>query len=126
MWGTEASTGWQANTTYYWKVTANNIAGSTDSETWSFTTGAEPLSIDDYETKVFKAFPNPVADMLTIQGNLPIEQVEVFNQLGQSILTVKENALQNNQIDLGRLNSGIYFVEITSETKTETLRVVKK
>jgi hypothetical protein len=75
---------------------------------------------------VFKAFPNPVADMLTIQGNLPIEQVEVFNQLGQSILTVKENALQNNQIDLGRLNSGIYFVEITSETKTETLRVVKK
>jgi hypothetical protein len=126
LWGTEASTGWQANTTYYWKVTANNIAGSTDSETWSFTTGAEPLSIDDYETKVFKAFPNPVADMLTIQGNLPIEQVEVFNQLGQSILTVKENALQNNQIDLGRLNSGVYFVEITSETKTETLRVVKK
>ena len=126
LWGTDAITGWQANTTYYWKVTANNISGSTDSETWSFTTGAEPLSMDDYEAKVFKAFPNPVADMLTIQGNLPIEQVEVFNQLGQSILTVKENALQNNQIDLSRLGTGIYFVEITSETKTETLRVVKK
>ena len=39
---------------------------------------ANPLGVDDYETKVFKAFPNPVADMLTIQGNLPIEQVEVF------------------------------------------------
>ena len=82
--------------------------------------------IEDYEAKTFKAFPNPVADMLTVQGNLPIEQVEVFNQLGQSILTVKENALQNNQIDLSRLNAGIYFVEITSDTKTETLRVVKK
>ena len=82
--------------------------------------------IEDYEAKAFKAFPNPVADMLTIQGNLPIDQVEVFNQLGQRVLTVRENALQNNQIDLSRLNAGIYFVEITSETKTETLRVVKK
>lgn len=83
-------------------------------------------SVEDYGAKEFKAFPNPVADMLTIQGNLPIEQVEVFNQLGQSILTVKENALENNQIDLSRLGTGIYFVEITSENKTETLRVVKK
>ena len=83
-------------------------------------------SMEDYETKVFKAFPNPVANMLTIQGNLPIEQVEVFNQLGQSVLTVKENAMQNNQIDLSRLNAGIYFVQITSKTKTETLRVVNK
>lgn len=126
-YGSTDEVGWQPSTTYYWFITAVNAAGTTASNVQSFTTSAtNPLGVDDYETKVFKAFPNPVADMLTIQGNLPIEQVEVFNQLGQSILTVKENALENNQIDLSRLNAGIYFVEITSETKTETLRVVKK
>ncbi len=126
-YGSTDDIGWQPSTTYYWFITAVNAAGTTASNVQSFTTSAtNPLGVDDYENKVFNAFPNPVADMLTIQGNLPIEQVEVFNQLGQSILTVKENALQNNQIDLSRLNAGIYFVEITAETKTETLRVVKK
>lgn len=126
-YGSTDEVGWQPSTTYYWFITAVNAAGSTASNVQSFTTSAtNPLGVEDYVAKVFKAFPNPVSDMLTIQGNLPIEQVEVFNQLGQSILTVKENTLQNNQIDLSRLNAGIYFVEITSDTKTETLRVVKK
>lgn len=127
LYGTDTETGWMPNTTYYWKVTANNVAGSTDSAIYVFTTGADdPLGVNDVTIETFKAFPNPVIDILTIEGNKPIDSVEIVNQLGQSVLKVDLNSMFNNQINLSKLNTGIYFVKVKSASKTEILQVIKQ
>ena len=127
IWGTTTEAGWQPNTTYYWAIEANNVAGSTLSEVQSFTTGADdPLGVNDVTIETFKAFPNPVIDILTIEGNRPIDSVEIVNQLGQSVLKVDLNSMFNNQINLSKLNTGIYFVKVKSASKTEILQVIKQ
>ena len=117
--------GLSENTTYYWQIVANNCFGATSSSTWSFTTGAT-ASIDDYDSKLFSVFPNPVVDILNIDGNAAIDSIEIINQLGQSVLEVDINSMFNNQINLSKLNTGIYFVRVKSAFKTQTLQILKQ
>ena len=117
--------GLSENTTYFWQIIAHNCFGSTSSSTWSFTTGAT-ASINDYDSKSFSVFPNPVIDILNIDGNASIDSIEIVNQLGQIILKVAGSSVFNNQINLSKLNTGIYFVKVKSASKTQTLQILKQ
>jgi hypothetical protein len=127
LWGTTAAEGWQANTTYYWKVTANNTAGSTDSPIWSFTTGAaDPLGVDGFTIEALSVSPNPVKDMITINSPVGFDSVEVFNQLGQLVLKSSSDLMNNNRLDLSALNPGMYLMQINADNKSKTVKIIKE
>lgn len=118
--------GLSENTTYYWQIVAYNCFGSTSSgPAWSFTTGAT-ASINDFESKLFSIFPNPVIDILNIDANVSIDFIEIVNQLGQKVLEFDGNSVFDNQINLSKLNTGIYFVKVKSGSNTQTLQVLKQ
>lgn len=116
---------WSENTTYYWSIDAVNCFGTTPGPVWSFTTGTA-LSVDKNEVGLFKVYPNPVVDILNIETNLPINQVEIYNLIGQKVMTFNENNIHENSIDLSQLNKGIYMAIISAEDKTQTLKITKK
>ena len=92
----------------------------------SFTTGPDdPLGLEEEVIKTFKVYPNPVADKLYIEGDSNIDQVEIINQIGQSVIKINGQSL-SDEIDLRRLNSGIYFIEFTSNNKKEIHQLIKK
>lgn len=71
-------------------------------------------------------YPNPNKGNLYIvnqSGNKEASQVQIINTMGQII--IDEN-IQNNykNIDLSKLNNGIYFIKIISSTTTEISRIV--
>ena len=126
-YGDAVDTGWQANTTYYWKVTSVNVAGSTDSPIFSFTTGAaDPLGIEEISLNTFNVSPNPVKDVVTINTTSGFDTVEVFNQLGQSVLKSSSSLMNNNRLDLSSLNPGIYLMRIRSNNKSKTVKIIKE
>ena len=126
-YGDAVDTGWQANTTYYWKVTSVNVAGSTDSPIFSFTTGAaDPLGIEEISLNTFNVSPNPVKDVVTINTTSGFDTVEVFNQLGQSVLKSSSSLMNNNRLDLSSLNPGIYLMRIKSNNKSKTVKIIKE
>src|SRR5690554_1044406 len=117
---------WQASTTYYWYITSVNPAGNTASQVWSFTT-AGTLGVEDNQiNSTFSLYPNPASNVLNIKTTLNINQIDVYNQLGQNVLQVNGLRLQNNSIDISALQQGMYLVKISAEGKTQTLRVLKK
>ena len=125
--GDAVDNGWQANTTYYWKVTSVNVAGSTDSPIFSFTTAAaDPLGIEEASLNAFSVSPNPVKDVVTINTTSGFDTVEVFNQLGQSVLKSSSSLMNNNRLDLSSLNPGIYLMRIRSNNKSKTLKIIKE
>ena len=125
--GDAVDNGWQANTTYYWKVTSVNVAGSTDSPIFSFTTAAaDPLGIEEASLNAFSVSPNPVKDVVTINTTSGFDTVEVFNQLGQSVLKSSSSLMNNNRLDLCSLNPGIYLMRIRSNNKSKTLKIIKE
>ena len=126
-WGDSVESGWQANTTYYWKVQSVNIAGTTDSPIYSFTTGtADPLGVDDFTIEALSVSPNPVKDVITINSPVGFDSVEVYNQLGQLVLESNSSLMNNNRLDLSALNSGMYLVKINADNKSKTVKIIKE
>ena len=67
-----------------------------------------------------------IRDSLNIDGNAAIDSIEIINQLGQSVLEVDINSMFNNQINLSKLNTGIYFLKVKSASKTQTIQILKQ
>lgn len=67
------------------------------------------LSVEQESIFHFKIFPNPTKDQFTIELENPLElqKINIYNKLGQTVLTTKETV-----IDTSKLASGLYTVEI--------------
>jgi photosystem II stability/assembly factor-like uncharacterized protein len=88
-------------------------------------TGTElPASTNDNTITTFKAYPNPVKDILTIEGVDTISNVSIFNMLGQKVLNVNPNG-NNANINMNSLNNGTYFAKVTINGATETMKIIK-
>jgi hypothetical protein len=83
------------------------------------------LSTGSFDTVSFKAYPNPVKDVLNLSYSTEISSVEVYNMLGQKVLTKTLNVAQG-QIDMSNLNTGNYIVKVTADGLTKTIKVVKQ
>ena len=70
-----------------------------------------------------KLYPNPTSGMLFIDiENLVIENITVFNILGE---TVDINITNGNQIVLRNSSRGIYFISIETDKGTVIKKIVK-
>jgi len=83
------------------------------------------LSSSQFDKDGFRAYPNPVKDVLNLTYMQNISNVEVFNMLGQQVLVKAINATQG-QLDMTNLSMGSYLVKITADNQVKTLKVIKQ
>lgn len=78
-----------------------------------------------FNASAFKFYPNPVKDILNLSYIQNITNVEVYNLLGQKVF---ENTLEANttQVDMSDFSSGNYFVKVTADNQTKTIKVIKE
>ena len=76
--------------------------------------------VADNEHEVVAVYPNPVNDQLLVKAE-NIQLIEVYNLVGQQIMTSAENA-----INFSALTKGIYFVRVVCNGITVTKRIVKQ
>ena len=71
--------------TYYWKVTAINPIGETESSVWTFT-AENTLSVEDFENTAigFEFFIND--GLLNISANQSFDQINIFDLSGKQIM----------------------------------------
>ncbi|MGE0635422.1 MAG: T9SS type A sorting domain-containing protein [Bacteroidia bacterium] len=76
-----------------------------------------PVGIDNAEkNRVFKLYPNPVSNMLTIENVK--EGLRVFNVIGEEVLAMKINSGDNKvQLNVSGFASGIYFIQSGNQTE---------
>ena len=109
-----------ADTTYY----ATQTMDGYESPTYAITIGAF-AGIDTQNKNTFTAYPNPVADVLTVSATAGVKTVEVYNMLGQLSLTQKVSANAVN-INMQGLQKGLYLVKVSGESGSKTIKVVKE
>ncbi|WP_179335549.1 T9SS type A sorting domain-containing protein [Winogradskyella costae] len=84
------------------------------------------LSTVNYESEsAFTYYPNPVKNTLTLNAQNTIEQVAMYNMLGQEVLGATPNAVDSD-LDMSNLATGAYFIKVTIANVTETIRVIKQ
>lgn len=71
----------------------------------------------------FTLSPNPSSDKIVILGDEVIDQVEVYNLMGQKLMSTKTST--NEDIIIQHLVSGPYLVKIYSDKGIETRKLIK-
>lgn len=84
----------------------------------------QTLGLDQNEIGGFNLYPNPVRNNLTIEAPKTIENINIINLRGQEIKRSMPNS-QESILDISDLQSGAYFVQVTIEGITETVKILK-
>lgn len=90
----------------------------------NITYGESPsLSANNFSKKIFKTYPNPTNDKLTIDNNNEvIESVSMFDLLGKKISI---RLINSNTIDVAEVMAGTYILHIHTANGIAQERVVK-
>ncbi len=100
--------------------------GSVQREGWEAMVNCNPLSTISFENgRAFTFYPNPVNNKLTLVAGKRIENVTFYNILGAQVLTTSPNALSKD-VDTSALTAGTYFVQVTVDGITDTIKIVKQ
>lgn len=87
------------------------------------TTFVDTLSVIDFEADTVSVYPNPTNGILNIVSKVSIETIELFNQLGQLVLSGKNGSM----IDVSSLSQGVYLMTLKDVSGTTSVkRIVKK
>jgi hypothetical protein len=70
-------------------------------------------------------FPNPVKHRLFIEGKTNIQNIRIYNLLGELVYSESEIHTSNKQINVETLKSGIYILQIESESGFFQYKFVK-
>ncbi|TJY37783.1 T9SS type A sorting domain-containing protein [Pontimicrobium aquaticum] len=108
-----------------WQGDDNIAPNDGETEIYLQMYGDASLSITETSLKEASVFPNPTSSVFTIKTghDSQLTKLEIYNIKGQKILTKKSGITETN---ISGFESGIYFVKLYSQTKMETIKLIKK
>ncbi|HZH69593.1 MAG TPA: T9SS type A sorting domain-containing protein [Flavobacteriaceae bacterium] len=78
------------------------------------------LNTNDFQQSAFSMYPNPAKDIVTITTNSNLEMVvNVYDILGKRVLSQT-----NNTLDVSRLKSGVYMVQVAQGNNTSVQKLI--
>lgn len=90
--------------------------------TASFSTNCSTLSTSDFDlTQDISIYPNPTSNSITISSATNIISLELYNLLGKRVMVAKNR----NKLDLSNLNLGVYLINIQTEKRKITKKIIK-
>ena len=89
-----------------------------------YTIVIEDDAIEEFASS-FNIYPNPANDKLFIEAEANIEEVSVYTLTG--VMVYNEQCSMNNvQLNVSDLNSGVYFVKVVTNNGETVKRFIKK
>ena len=82
------------------------------------------LGTDNVQNSKVSVYPNPVHDVLYFKNADKVSSVEVYNMVGQKVLST--TAIAKDGLDVSKLSKGAYVVKVQTGTQTESVKLLKK
>jgi agmatine/peptidylarginine deiminase len=83
-------------------------------------------NIEENNFKNINVYPNPVKDMLYVETETEIKEIIIYDVYGRHQVTKTSSHQGDLSIDVSRLNSGVYFIRIKTDSGDVVRRFVKK
>ena len=85
----------------------------------------EAPGLESHSNEEYSFYPNPVNDIMQLEGNLDkLNSIYIINTQGQILLSKRQGEI-NKEIDLSFIPSGMYYITIASENESIVKRFVK-
>ncbi len=81
------------------------------------------LQVTDVHVDSFKIYPNPVQNILSLQGVATLESYIIFDMTGKQL---KEANTNINQIDVSNLSNGVYWLQLNTQNGPVSKKFIKK
>ena len=82
------------------------------------------LGLNNFESNDVNMYPNPATNSFKIRATNTIDRITIYNTLGQKIQELSPNKINEN-IDVSSLKNGLYFIQVESEGKSVTSKLIK-
>lgn len=99
-----------------------------ESVTNAATKGSEPANamgstVDQILLDNVIIYPNPTRNIVYFKGQTTaLKHIEIFNINGQRVMTVRDSF---KRIDVSRLDSGMYFIKLSTNIASRTVKLIK-
>ncbi len=121
-------TGLLPSTTYHYTIKAVNSVGTTESAHNTFITS--PNGVAEFSKSPFVIFPNPVNDRFIISSSISVKNEYVlFDMKGaKQEFSLKNNGINStkDEIDISKLASGNYILQISNGDKKYKHQIIKQ
>lgn len=108
------------------RIELENLEGTiVELVTQFFFGNCEVLSIDDTSLQDVSIYPNPAKDIVNITSSQGIDNIAIYNLLGQKVATYTISG-QNSSIDLQALSAGAYILEVAANNQKSTYKLIKE
>lgn len=81
-----------------------------------------PLGVNSISAVSFEMYPNPANGLVTFTGT--VDQVEIINILGETVLVKSNNGAVNMNLDITSLTSGQYIVSVKQGDKNSFAKLI--
>ena len=85
----------------------------------------ELLGTNDATIEGFAFYPNPAENTINLAADQNIDNVALYNVLGQQVITLNVGA-RNGQLNVASLAAGAYFMKVTVNGQVGTYKVIKR
>jgi len=85
------------------------------------------LNVKEYTANLFTIYPNPTQNKsatIAIKTNAIITIIQVYNVMGQLILTIQKPIITNNKIKINNIPTGLYIVKVSNNKAYSTKRLI--
>ncbi len=114
-----------------WRMELNDVMGDTTlmfTHNTNFTDIGMSTGLSDHFSSSIKMYPNPVKERFTIETgdiNFEILNIRLYDISGELKMNVKKASSAKIEMDIHQLPAGVYFVELTTESNREMLKLMK-
>lgn len=83
------------------------------------------LNVGEFDASQISAFPNPASDIVNVKSPIAIDQIEVYNALGQQVISQN---FENTQValNISGLSQGIYLARINTSQGNKVIQIIKE
>jgi Endonuclease I/Secretion system C-terminal sorting domain len=93
------------------------IWGNKQGQVWNL-----PSSTHDFQTVNVKIIPNPVYDHIIVETDFDIEVISIYGQDGKLVYSVNQ---ESNIVDISKLTSGNYILEVSNGQQKKKAYFIK-
>lgn len=84
------------------------------------------VSLDEAEIETVSISPNPVRNIVSVRAENAIQNVAIFNALGQEVRRIQGNQLTEMTIDVSLLETGYYLLNLVTEAGVSNARFLRQ